>query len=62
MKKIKNGTYKAVRCDASGYVYGFYRGKSGVSHYIKEEDQDNWVTPIKKETLRYRLNGKWVKV
>ena len=61
MKKIKDGTYRAVRSDASGYVYGHYRGKRGPAYYIKEEDQEPWITPIKIETLRYRLNGKWIK-
>ena len=40
MKKIKDGTYRAMRCDASGYVYGTYRGKrgkSGNNYYIKEQ-------------------------
>ena len=59
MKKIKDGTYRAVRCDASGYVYGYYR-KNG--DYIQELGQDNWITPIKRDTLVYRVNGKWKKI
>ena len=67
MKKIKDGTYRAIRMDASGYVYGNYRTtinspNAPKGHYIKELNQDNWITPIKKDTLVYRLNGKWVKV
>ncbi len=61
MKKIEDGTYRAVRCDASGYVYGDNRGKRGNNYYIKERGQDDWITPIKIKTLVYRLNGKWVK-
>ena len=61
MKKIKDGTYRAMRYDASGYVYGSYNGKVGNSYYIKERGQDNWITPIKRETLVYRKDGKWLK-
>jgi hypothetical protein len=61
MKKIKDGTYRAMRCDASGYVYGSYRGKRGNNYYIKEQGQDDWVTPIKIKTLVYRKDGKWLK-
>ena len=68
MKKIKDGTYRAVRMDASGYVYGYYRTKGAdwhnvsESHFIKEYGQDNWITPIQKDTLVYRIDGKWKKV
>lgn len=62
MKKIKDGTYRAMRSDASGYVYGYYKGERGTICYIKEEGQDNWITQIQRETLLYRKNGKWVKV
>ena len=66
MRKIEDGTYRAMRSDASGYVYGNYttpnwpRVPKG-QHYIKEHGQDNWITPIKIKTLVYRDNGKWVK-
>jgi hypothetical protein len=68
MKKIQDGTYRAVRCDASGYVYGEYLDKQGrdkhapPGNFIDADPNDNWVTPIKMETLVYRVNGKWVKV
>jgi len=61
MKKIKDGTYRAVRCDASGYVYGDYYGKSGNNYHIKERGQNDWITPIKIDTLVVRKNGKWVR-
>jgi hypothetical protein len=62
MKKIKDGTYRAMRCDASGYVYGSFRWLAdGVNYCIKERDQDNWITPIKIKTLVYRKDGKWLK-
>jgi hypothetical protein len=65
MKKIEDGTYRAIRCDASGYVYGNYRTgidapNSPEGHYIKERGQDNWIVPIKEDTLMYRKNGKWL--
>lgn len=60
MKKIKNGTYRAMRMDGSGYVYGTHRIESNVN-FIKARGQDNWLTPIKIETLVYRFNGKWIK-
>jgi len=59
MKKIEDGTYRAMRCDASGYVYGDHRVEFEVD-FIKERGQDNWITPIKIETLVYRLNDKWI--
>ncbi len=67
MKKIKDGTYRALRMDASGYVYGSYTTPNWPhvpkgQYYIKEHDQDNWTTPIKISTLVYRINGKWKKV
>jgi hypothetical protein len=62
MKKIKDGTYRAMRCDASGYVYGSNGGFHGNNHHIIERGQDTWTTPIKRETLVYRKDGKWVKV
>jgi hypothetical protein len=67
MKKIKDGTYRAMRMDASGYVYGFYRQTGNYpnaadGHYIKEKEQDNWIVPIKKHTLVYRMDGKWIEI
>jgi len=66
MKKIEDGTYRAIRSDASGYVYGNYAYKKdfGNPHCIKEDGQDNlnFVTPIKVDTLMYRRDGKWEKV
>ncbi len=66
MQKIKDGTYRAVRMDASGYVYGClatpnwpYVPKG--RYFISERGQDSWVTPIKKDTLVYRKNGRWYK-
>ena len=61
MKKIKDGTYRAKRMDGSGYVYGYHRTKPH-GHFIKEFGQDNWITPIHKSTLVYRINGKWKRV
>jgi hypothetical protein len=62
MKKIKDGTYRAMRCDASGYVYGSYGGHHGNNHHIIALGQDDWTTPIKIKTLKYRVNGKWINV
>ncbi len=64
MKKIQDGTYRARSSSAAGYVYGYYRHKESYAnkHFIQELDQDDWITPIKKDTLVYRENGKWVKV
>ena len=68
MKKIKDGTYRAVRMDASGYVYGCYRDKQGSfstavkGYFIDAELNDGKITPIKKETLVYRADGKWIKM
>ena len=64
MKKIKDGTYRAKRMDGSGYVYGYYRYKEDYAghHFIKEIGQNDWITPIHKNTLVYRKDGKWVKV
>jgi hypothetical protein len=60
MKKIEDGTYRAMRMDASGYVYGDYKGFRGANYHIKVRGQDNWITPIKIKTLMYRVDGKWV--
>jgi hypothetical protein len=68
MKKIKDGTYRAMRMDASGYVYGEYLDKQGrykhapKGHFIDPDPNDGYVTPIKRDTLLYRQDGKWVKV
>lgn len=67
MKKIKDGTCRAIRMDASGYVYGCYLDRQGYDKhapkgdFIDADPNDSFVTPIKIKTLRYRKNGKWVK-
>ena len=63
MKRIKDGTYRAKRMDGSGYIYGHYRTRKNFPDVpvIKELGQDNWITPIHKNTLMYRINGKWEK-
>lgn len=61
MNKIKDGTYRAMRSDASGYVYGNYVFRHN-RHYIKEDGLRNFsIVPIYRETLVYRENEKWVK-
>lgn len=67
MKKIKDGTYKAMRCDASGYVYGYYKSCGNFPNapkgcFIQKFGEDIWITPVVKDTLRYRKNGKWIKL
>jgi len=64
MKKIQDGVHRAKRMDGSGYAYGYYRNNGNFpnapkGHYIKEFGQNNHITPIHIDTLRYRLNGKW---
>lgn len=64
MEKIKDGIYRAMRCDASGYVYGSLATPNWPrvpknQHYIKVHGQYNWIVPIKIETLVRRFNGKW---
>ena len=66
MREIKDGIYRAKRLDGSGYVYGYYRTRMNFpnapeGHFIKEEGQDDWITQIHKNTLMYRINGKWRK-
>ena len=68
MKKIKDGTYRAVRMDASGYVYGCYHDKQGSwpgavsGHFIDADPNDSFITPIKKDTLMQKVNGRWRKI
>lgn len=67
MKKIKDGTYRAVRMDASGYVYGNLTRPNWPNvpegrYFIKDDPKSHFVVPIKRETLVYRKNGKWVKM
>lgn len=67
MKKIKDGTYRAKRMDGSGYIYGYHRMRGNYPNapkgcFICEYGQDNCITPVHRETLRHRVDGKWKKV
>lgn len=62
MKKIKDGTHRARNLNGGEYEYGCYVGKQGGSHMLVRDGEEGvWQTPIKIKTLRYRLNGKWVR-
>lgn len=61
MKKIKDGTYKGKHMAATGWVYGFLRER-GDMYFIKEKASDSMMSPVHKDTLQYRFEGKWIKV